>query len=375
MSLPRSFLDHYDEPFGFLDFAAIGAMSIPARKRLAAMAEAMAGREEKLVPHVMGEVQKATALAARLLSTDPRRVGIVPNTSAGLFTVAFGLPPGSVVVPETDFPANLYPWVRAAEAGRIQPRMVEVPEGRLTPDLIAAEVGPATVAVAISYVDYHTGYRCDLASLREAAGDALLVVDAVQGVGALEFSMEYADIAVAGGHKWLRAGGGVGLMAVSERALERLAPTLVGWPGVEDPFDIRAPFPHPPLRSAGRFTMGSPPFTAVAALRGSLEALSGVQMGDVERTVIARSKAVEEAVRALGAEMLCPRLSDAERSGIVTFRPAGEPAGDAYERLSQAGFFLTERDGFLRVAPHATTHPDAPAALGEVLRAGRTRVL
>ncbi|MCY4370870.1 MAG: aminotransferase class V-fold PLP-dependent enzyme [bacterium] len=368
MSLPRSFLDHYDEPFGFVDFAAIGAMSIPARRRLASMAEVMAGRTEKLVPFVMGELGTTAALAARLLRTDPGRVGIVPNTSTGLFTVAFGLPRGSVVVPETEFPANLYPWTRAAEAGRIELRMVEVQAGRLTADLVADAVDTSTVAVAASYVDYHTGFRCDLASLREAAGDALLVIDAVQGQGALEFSMEHVDVAVAAGHKWLRAGGGVGVMAVSDRALERLSPTLVGWPGVEDPFDVQVPLPHPPLSDAGRFTMGSPPFTAVAALRGSLEALGEVPMEDVERAVIARSKSVEEEVLAAGAVVLCPPLSDSERSGIVTFRPSGESSADAYARLTEAGFFLTERGGYLRVAPHASTHPDAAAALGEILR-------
>ena len=368
MRLPGSFLDHYDEPFGFLDFAAIGAMSVPARRRLAWMAEVMAGGREKLVPFVMGELQAASSLAARLLNTDPERVSIVPNTSTGLFTVAFGLPHGSVVVPETEFPANLYPWVRAAEAGRVELRMVEVPAGRLTAGPIAAAVDASTVAVAASYVDYHTGFRCDLDSLREAAGEALLVIDAVQGLGALEFSMQHVDVAVAAGHKWLRAGGGIGVMAVSDRSLERLSPTLVGWPGVEDPFDVQAPLPHPPLAGAGRFTMGSPPFTAAAALRGSLEALGEVKMGDVERTVITRSKSVEQEVRSAGGEVLCPPLSDSERSGIVTFRPAGEPSADAYARLTEAGFFLTERDGYLRVASHASTHADAAAALGEVLR-------
>ena len=223
----------------------------------------------------------------------------------------------------------------------------------------------------MSHVDYHTGFRCDLGAIREAAGDALLVVDAVQALGAVPFSMEPADVMVAGGHKWLRAGGGVGLMAVSDRALDRLAPTLVGWPGVEDPFDTEAPLPHPPLGGAAQFTMGSPPFTAVAALRGALEALARIPIEDVTNEVISRSKEVErEAVRA-GAGVLRPWRCDAERSGIVTFRPAGESSTDAYRRLSDARFALTDRDGHLRVAPHATTDPAAPASLGEVLRSRR----
>lgn len=368
MSLPESFLEQFDEPFGFLDFAAIGAMSIPARVRLAEMAEAMSGREGKLIPLVMEQVESAAVLAADLIGTTPDKVAIMPNTSAGLFSVAFGLPPGAVVVPETEFAANLYPWVRAGEAGRIRPRIIEVPGGRLTADLIAGSVDTSTVAVSVSYVDFHTGYRCDLASIREAVGEALLVVDAVQGLGAMAFSMEHADVMVAGGHKWLRAGGGVGVMSVSDRALERLSPTLVGWPGVRDPFDLRTPLPHAPLDNSRRFTMGSPPFTAAAALRGSLEALSAVRMEEVEATVIARSTAVEEEARRAGAHVLSPWQHDSERSGIVTFRLDGEPAADTCLRLAAAGFDLTERDGYLRVAPHATTHVGAPAVLGKVLR-------
>lgn len=368
MSLPRSFLEQYDEPFGFLDFAAIGAMSIPARVRLGEMAEAMSGREGKLIQLVMEQVEATAALVADLIGTTPERVGIMPNTSAGLFSVAFGLPPGSVVVPATEFAANLYPWVRAGEAGRIEPRMIEIPGGRLTADLIAATVDKSTVAVTVSHVDYHTGYRCDLAAVRDVVGEALLVVDAVQALGALRFSMEHADVVVAGGHKWLRAGGGVGFVAVSDRALERLSPTLVGWPGVRDPFDTSTPLPHPPLDNPRRFTMGSPPFTSVAALRGSLEALRLAPTAEVEAAVIARSRAVEEQALRSGADVVRPWRHDSERSGIVSFRPVGESAVDTYDRLSAAGFDLTERAGFLRVAPHATTHTDAPAALGEVLR-------
>ena len=367
MALPQSFLDQFDEPFGFMDFASIGAMSIPARVGLSEMADAMSGSRGKLVPMVMDRVETTRDLGARLMGVPPEQVTLVPSTSAGLFAVAYGLAGGTVVVPETEFPANLYPWVRAAEAGRIDLRTFPVPRGRLTADLVARAVDSGTTAVALSHVDYRTGYRCDLPTIREAAGDALLVVDAVQGVGALRFSMEGVDVMVAGGHKWLRAGGGAGLLAVSERALERLRPTLTGWLGVVDPFDTAAPLPHPPLDGANRFVMGSGSFTAVAALCESLRTLLTVSMEDVEAAVLARSSAVEEEARRAGARVLAPWRKDDERSGIVSFSPARESSEDAYARLVAEGFSLTERNGMLRVAPHASTHPDAPAAMGDLL--------
>ncbi|MDE0370790.1 MAG: aminotransferase class V-fold PLP-dependent enzyme [bacterium] len=367
MALPQSFLDQFDEPFGFMDFASIGAMSIPARAGLAQMADAMSGSRGKLVPMVMDRVETTRGLGARLMGVPPEQVTLVPSTSAGLFAVAYGLAGGTVVVPETEFPANLYPWVRAAEAGRIDLRTFPVPGGRLTADLVAQAVDSGTTAVALSHVDYRTGYRCDLPAIREAAGPALLVVDAVQGLGALTFSMEGVDVMVAGGHKWLRAGGGAGLLAVSERALGRLRPALTGWLGVVDPFDTAAPLPHPPLEGADRFVMGSGSFTAVAALCESLRTLLTVSMEDVEAAVLARSIAVEEEARRAGARVMSPWRKDAERSGIVSFSPARESSEAAYARLVEEGFSLTERNGMLRCAPHASTHPDAPAAVGEIL--------
>ena len=376
MPLPDAFLEQYDEPFGFMDFAAVGAVSIPARRRLAETAEAMAGGGERLIPLVFEQIDRVTALAADLVGAAPDRVVLVPNTSVGLFSVAFGLPGGSVVVPETDFAANLYPWVRAGESGRIEPRAIAVPDGRLTADLIAGAVDSSTSAAAVSLVDYRTGYRCDLAALREAAGGALLVVDAVQAVGALRTTMEHADVLVAGGHKWLRAGGGVGFMALSDRALDRLAPSLVGWPGVRDPFDTEAPLPHPPADGARRFMMGSPPFVTAGALLGALEALGKAGMDEVEAAVTARSRAVEEEALRAGAGVMTPWRSAAERSGIVCFRPRRGKAAEVHRRLAEAGFYLTERGGWLRAAPYASTDPEAPAALGEALRrfAPRSRI-
>ncbi len=38
----------------------------------------------------------------------------------------------------------------------------------------------------VSLVDFRTGYRADLAALRDVIGDRLLIVDAIQGFGAVD---------------------------------------------------------------------------------------------------------------------------------------------------------------------------------------------
>lgn len=113
--------------------------------------------------------------------------------------------------------------------------------------------------------------------------------------------------------------------------------------------------------------MGSPPINAAAGLRGSLESLRKADPADVEATVLERSRAVEEEVLAAGGEILCSWEGE-ERSGIVTFRLPDEPSRETNRRLTEAGFVLTDRNEWLRASPHATTDPEAPAALGKVLR-------
>ena len=146
--------------------------------------------------------------------------------------------------PLPNFPPTCTRGSAPVEYGRIEPRFVEAVDGMVSAERLIAAMDRDTAAVAVSMVDFHTGYRIDLAALREACGYALLVVDAVQGLGALQISMQHADVVVAGRTKWLRAGVGLAMMAVSPRAMERLDPVLSGWVSVEDPFGLEVPAPH-----------------------------------------------------------------------------------------------------------------------------------
>jgi selenocysteine lyase/cysteine desulfurase len=66
--------------------------------------------------------------------------------------------------------------------------------------------------------------------------------------------------------------------------------------------------------------------------------------------------------------VISPWRSDAERAGIVTFRLAGVSATDAVESLAVAGFVVSERNGWIRLSPHATTPMRVIEAFGDALR-------
>jgi selenocysteine lyase/cysteine desulfurase len=94
---------------------------------------------------------------------------------------AFNTPRGEVLVSEAEFPANTYPWARAEVARRFKLRRFHPEPGYVTAGAVAAELTPEITLVSVSAVDFRTGYRADLAAIREVVGDRLLVVDGIQG--------------------------------------------------------------------------------------------------------------------------------------------------------------------------------------------------
>jgi selenocysteine lyase/cysteine desulfurase len=250
-------------------------------------------------------------------------------------------------------------------------RLVDVPDRRVTAGALSDAVDDQTRAIAVSSVDYLSGFRPDLVALRELADDGLLVVDAIQGLGAMELHPAPADIIVAGGQKWMRAGFGSGLLALSPRSIEMLHPTLTGWWGVEDSFDWDVLPPHTARPDAERFQDGGPPLFGAFALGAAVEVIEAEGIGAIEEAVMENVVAIEEVVRAGGGTVLDPWESDEERSGILSFQLPDEPAAATAHRLAEAGLTVSLRSEWVRTAPHASTDPAAFDVLAEVIDAER----
>src|SRR5206468_7681357 len=142
---------------------------------------------------------------------------------------------GGILVSPAEFPSLPTAAVRASEALQATaPIWLETDHGRVTPGLIRDQLTSTTTAVAVSAVDARTGYVADLEGIRQVIGDRLLIVDAVQALGAVDLPWTAADVVASGGQKWLRAGYGTGFLAVSDRAANRLTPVLSGIGGFGD---------------------------------------------------------------------------------------------------------------------------------------------
>ncbi|MEV4057700.1 aminotransferase class V-fold PLP-dependent enzyme [Amycolatopsis sp. NPDC049688] len=353
---PR-YLLQFDEPAGYLDFARFGPPSHAVLDTTAALLDQATTAGPSTVDELMRQEIRAKAAAARLSGSDTDHTVLLPHTSLGLFQAAFHSS-GEVLVSASEFPANTYPWARAEQAGRLRVRRLT--SGYVTPERVADALTPEITTVSVSAVDFRTGYRADLAALREVAGDRLLVVDGIQGFGVVDEPWEVADVLVVGGQKWLRAGWGTGFAVLSDRALERMDPVLSGWTGARDPglFDDEI---HPPDGTAQAWSISNLSPITSGAFAEALELVEDAGVGAIAARIAERLASFEEVLASCGAEVVS---AVDRRAGILAFTLPGHPAEQVGAALANAGIAATVRPEHVRLSPHAST----PAAAADLLR-------
>ncbi|WP_327583483.1 aminotransferase class V-fold PLP-dependent enzyme [Nonomuraea sp. NBC_00507] len=360
MNVPPAYLSQFREPAGYVDFARIGPPSLAVARTVAQAAELLARDPSAALTRLELEASSARAAAARLLSCAPHEVAFVSSTSHALFAAAAGLGGGVVLVPRGEFPANVYPWLRFQERGGLRPRWID--SAAITADVLLEHLDDDVLALAVSAVDATTGHRAPLGALKEVLGeDRLLVVDAIQGLGAVPLDVAAADVLACGGQKWLRAGWGAALLLVRDRVADRLAPGLGGWSGVHAPFGARHPMP--PLPGAVAHTPTNPDLSAVAALGAAIDLVLSAGEMNIARQIAHTLASLLDAARTAGAEVLVP----AEPAGIARVRLPGHDPANTHAALGAAGLTTTLRGGWIRLSPHATTPGDAADRLRAAL--------
>ena len=302
--------------------------------------------------------EQARELLAGLLGARPGQVAFMRNTSDSLSTVANGLvwrPGDNIVTFSREFPSNIYPWLRLRDAFGVEVRMCEEREGRI--DLLELEslIDHKTRLVAISHVQFASGFRTDLERLGRAARrhDALFVVDAIQALGVVPTNVEaeFVDVAAGASHKWLLAPEGVGYLYLSDRARERIQPTLVGWTSVPNPDDYFN-FEQGWNRGALAWETGTGPAALLHGFKASLELLSRFGVENIANYLEELTDYLCERLRGKRYEVVSSRASR-EKSQIVCIRHLdGMSAMALYHHLTAKNIVTAPRGDRLRIAPH-----------------------
>lgn len=304
-----------------------------------------------------GEDLRATA--ARLLGARREDVALTAGAAGGAATVAAQLgepePGANVVVPERDFVSNFLAWALLGDRG-YEVRMVPDSEGGLSMDAFAQFVDAGTSVVATSLVQSASGYRVDVAGLKELAAEngAWLVFDASQAFGAIDIDVEGITALFSCSHKWSLGTRGIGYLYVDPDVSPGFRPILPGWKSIAEPMTT---FYGPDIElvdTAARLDVSWPWFNPIADLEG-LKIIEGLTVPVIED----HNRSLVEALVDGG----CVVPFDAEdRSSIVSLAVADTEA--ALHQMRELQMVASLRAGRLRISLHLyNTLDDVEAVL------------
>jgi selenocysteine lyase/cysteine desulfurase len=301
---------------------------------------------------------QARTRAARLIGAQPGEVALTYNTSHGITLVASGLqwrPGDNVVCAEGEFPATVYPW-RSLENRGVTVRIVPLQDGRVPLDGLRAAIDRRTRVVSLSFVEFYTGYRNDLAPIAEMchAAGAFFCVDAIQGLGALALDVEATgvDFLCAGGFKWLMGPTGTGIFYCRRERLNDLSQVVLGFDSTVPTGTAYFDFNLPWKADATRFEIGSSSPSNLAGFSASLKLLLDLGATQIEERILGLTDYLLDRLDQRQVTVITPHASRAERSGIVTFIPPGKDPVALAKRMREAGIIISPRGAGIRVSPH-----------------------
>ena len=315
---------------------------------------------------------------ARLVNAQPDDVAVTTSVSAGVSALASAIDFEArprVVISDFEFPTIGQIWHaqerRGAEVTIVRPSnsLLQAGGAEIPVELFEEAIDERTAVVSITAVCYRNGTRLPVEEITRIAHErgALVVLDAYQAAGTYPLDVESlgVDVLAAGVLKYLLASAGLAFMWVRPGLAEQLTPTQTGWFADRDIFEMDHT-DYSPAANARRFQAGTPPIPAIYGGIAGIELMQEIGIADTREHVLALTDRLIDGVDALGGLVATPRVHE-HRGALACIASTDAPALVA--TLERDGIVTSERDGNLRVSPHAyNNEEDIDAVLAALER-------
>lgn len=325
------------------------------------------------------EVDQLKKLFARLIHIDQwERVSMVPSVSYGITNAARNIrfnPGDRIVILEKQFPSNYYIWEDLARTYNLDLHTVRIPpalkdRGKAWNAHLLESITNRTRLISIEQVHWTDGTRFDLVAVSQKAKalGALLLVDATQSLGILEFDQNLiqADAIVATSYKWMLGPYSLGCAYYGE-AFDQGSPIEVSWMNKirSEVFEGLLNYEPEFKPAAARFNMGEQSqFVHVPMLAA---ALTQILEWGVEPMQDYCKSLVDFALPEIQRQGLWIEDEQYRANHLFGIRaPRGFKPG-LKQSLADKKIFVSYRDGALRVSPNVYNSPDDLPALLDAL--------
>lgn len=322
---------------------------------------------------LMSALAAARAGAARLIGCSVAEIALAPNTQVAI-NVAVNAVLESVhdrdvvLISAGEFPANVYPWLALQQHGFTVELVPTDARGWPREDVMIDRIARGDVAaISVSFVQFASGFRADLAALSRVCRDhdTLFVVDAIQGLGAVPFDVRATpcDLLACGGQKWLCSPWGSGFTYIRDGLLQSFEPTYPGWLSFTATADFRklTSYEYVFHDDGRRFETGSIAFQDQLGMSISIDVLLANGIDQIWRHIQSLQQPIIEWAARRDVAIVSD-LTPERRSGILCVRPSQAEA--AHAALVAAEIACAFREQSIRLAPHFyNTHEEIEQVL------------
>jgi selenocysteine lyase/cysteine desulfurase len=354
----------------YVNSCSQGALSDAVR---AAYLDYLEGWDDRGAPwdYWVERSEAARGSFARLVNARPDDVAVTTSVSAGVSALASAIDFEArprIVISDFEFPTIGQIWhaqqARGAEVTIVRGNGPEIPLERFE-----EAIDERTAIVSVTAVCYRNGARLPVEEIARIAHErgALVLLDAYQAAGTYPLDVESlgVDVLAAGVLKYLLASAGLAFTWIRPGLAEQLVPTQTGWFADRDIFEMDHT-DYSPAPNARRFQAGTPPIPAIYGGIAGMELMQEIGIADTREHVLALTDRLIEGVDALGGIVATPRVHE-HRGALVCIASTDAPS--LVTTLETEGIVTSERDGNLRVSPHAyNTEEDIDSVIAALAR-------
>lgn len=366
----------------YLNAAASSPLCVPVERALADHLRETMERGDAGFLRWLGRKEALRAAFAAFIGGVPEELAFTSSTSMGFHAIARLFKwrdIKEVVTLEAEFPSTTIPLL----AEGITLRAVKArPDGSFRVEDVEAAITPNTGAIALSQVQFASGFLMDVKRVGELARSRGLTfaLNACQAMGQVRVDVResQADFICGTSHKWLMAGFGGGIFYGRASWFAGETPPWAGWLSVEKPWlmdplsganvsdegNVKVAHGSSTLRhSPGVLEGGSHAWTPIFGLEAALSVLNGVGID----AIAAHNRSLQSLLRReLRARGFVPNAPDDQVAGMCVIK-VNAAADEAAKALSKEGVLVSARMGGLRISTHVFNTSDDVLRLCEAL--------
>jgi selenocysteine lyase/cysteine desulfurase len=233
----------------------------------------------------------------------------------------------------------------------VELRVVKSKDGAAPTDSFKEQVDENTRVLAISQVQFGSGFRSDLKALAKIIHGVggYLVTDIIQGAGWANTDLVKDEVDFAAGQaaKWMLGPIGAGYVYASDKIIDELRPKYLGWWGVKG-IEEYSYFEREPFPDAKKFQIGSPAMIAYVGMLESLRMLISLPAKARESAALENAEHLRKLLQEKGINYYT--FQDTHKSPIVSCAP--KDVEGINKKLKEKRIHCSVRNERLRVSPH-----------------------